>query len=127
MQDKSTETSSLKDRFTRHGADTALEFVLLVGFIAIVAGLMFKVVPTENKEQFAQGQGALIVIVTLIAKSLWERRGNEGAAAEASAIRAETTRDAVAKLPPPGTAEQVDRGVAEEAAQVDDDLPEYAR
>lgn len=57
-----------------HG-DYALEAILLVGFLLGFFLLFFVNVPEPNKEQFAQAQGALIVIVTLIAKSLWERRG----------------------------------------------------
>lgn len=129
MKDDDTTSRSIKERFARHGSDTFLEGAIIVGFIAVLFVLLFKEVPDKNKEQFAQFGGAMIVLVTLIGKSLWERRGSEGAAAETSAVRAEITRDAVAKLPPVGTADQIAPPVAETlpATGGAEELPEYAR
>lgn len=99
-------------------ADNALEGVVLVGFIGLNVLLFFVSVPKENAQHFAQVTGALIVIATLVAKSLWERRGIEGANAaaqnEASVLRAQATRDLAAKVPPPGTAAAVDEAVTDQ-------------
>lgn len=122
-------SDDLKDRTSRHGADTALEGMVIVGFLVLVGMLMFKVIPPDNKEQFGAAQGALIVLVTLIGKSLWERRGNEAVTAQTTAANAEIARDAVAKLPPVGTADTIAPPVADQSPATGggEELPEYAR
>lgn len=53
--------------------DKALEFVVLGGFLALTFVLMRVTVPEANAQHFGQALGALTVIATLVAKSLWER------------------------------------------------------
>lgn len=78
-------------------SDTTLEFIVIVGFLVIVGGLAFKTLPTENRDLFSQGLGALIVIVTLVAKSLWERRG------QAAEVTKQAIDGAQQALPPAAT------------------------
>ena len=53
--------------------DKLLEFVVLGGFLAVNFALMNIIVPEANAQHFGQALGALTVIATLVAKSLWER------------------------------------------------------
>lgn len=79
-------------------ADKLLELVVLGGFLALNFALMNFVIPTDNKELFGQALGALTVIATLVAKSLWERGS---ATAQETSARQANLASAIDKIPVP--------------------------
>lgn len=87
-------------QFTRHiptKGDRALEALVIACFFGIIVLLALRQVPSQNREMIAGGLGAASTLVMLVAKSLWERNG-------ATAAIAENTREAIAKIPPAGSA-----------------------
>lgn len=57
--------------------DKGLEFLVMGGFLAVMAALIRWNVPEANNQLFGQALGALTVIVTLVGKSIWERNSSE--------------------------------------------------
>lgn len=89
------------DTNSRHGSDTALEALVLAGFFILVILLIFKTVPSQNREMVAAALGTLATLAVLVGKSLWERRGATGTVGEIAEA-------AVDKLPPPTPARHTD-------------------
>lgn len=78
-------------------SDKALEAIVLGGLLAALVAMFFFKIPEPNKEQFGNAMGALIVIATLIANSLWKRN-------EPEAILRHKKESAEIVTPPPGVA-----------------------
>lgn len=75
--------------------DKALEFLVLGGFLATTFALMNWVVPEKNEQLFGQALGAMTVIVTLVAKSLWERNSTEAKLSEQRVENVAKSYDAI--------------------------------
>lgn len=75
--------------------DKALEFLVLGGFLATTFALMNWVVPEKNEQLFGQALGAMTVIVTLVAKSLWERNSTEAKLTEQRVENVSKSYDAI--------------------------------
>lgn len=115
----------MDDQRPGHIGDASLEAIVIFGFIVIVGGLGFFVVPKENEAHFSQALGAYIVIVTLVAKSLWERRGQTAevtskALGNAGALQPPAVENAVAR----GTEAGVENAVG---GAIDDLNTEFTR
>lgn len=96
-------------------SDTALEGLVLGGFIAVNIALFWRVVPEANAQHFSQALGAYIVIVTLVAKSLWERRGQAAEVTSQALDNANRSVSgdmlpAMSGVPTPAVAEAVQKG-----------------
>lgn len=83
-------------KLIRRGTDTALESLVIGGFIALTFFLGIHEIPDKNAQLFGQALGALTVIATLVGKSLWERRGQ-------TAVVTESAMNHLANSAPAGT------------------------
>lgn len=83
-------------KLVRRGTDTALESLVIGGFIALTFFLGIHEIPDKNAQLFGQALGALTVIATLVGKSLWERRGQ-------TAVVTESAMNHLANSAPAGT------------------------
>lgn len=83
-------------KLTRRWSDTALEAMVIGGFILVTLVLCWKEVPDKNAQHFGQALGALTVIATLVAKALWDRRGQ-------TAVVTESAMNHLANSTPAGT------------------------
>lgn len=75
--------------------DKLLEMVVLGGFLAVTFALMHWIVPEKNEQLFGQALGALTVIATLVAKSLWERNSTEAKLSEQRVENVSKSYDAI--------------------------------
>lgn len=98
---------------THRASDVTLEFVIIVGFFGIMAALMYQVVPNENKSAFDQLTGALILVFGLVAKSLWDRRGQGAIITQKAIDNAQNSVPASAIPSPPAVERAVREGAAE--------------
>lgn len=106
--------------------DKALEFVVLGGFLALVFALLQWIVPEANQQLFSQALGVLSVIVTLVAKSLWERNSSEAKLSEQRVENVAKSYDAIktAAESLPATTSLDASAAADEVAQAADDKAE---
>lgn len=104
-----------QDQDQHRASDTGLEFVIIVGFFGVMGALFFQTIPDSNKSAFDQLTGALILVFGLVAKSLWDRRGQAFQIATKAMDNAQETLPRSVTpllLPPPAAAleEPVARG-----------------
>lgn len=94
-------------------SDVTLETIVFIGFFGTLWGLAFFTIPEGNESSFNQLTGALILAFGLVAKSLWDRRGQSAVITQQALANAQNSVPSDSVPSAPAVERAVERGAAQ--------------